>query len=222
MTAENATKPKKLLSLEEARASVSKSLKDRLGKIWDKAMSVTEETQNLPENIKRYPIERPTTELNKAIQNALANKSLNPRKQSINLRQIWHIHDRHGEGNESYADQNPVTKETFMLIPDVLKNFDSVKKGKWTVDSNKQNTRSVEISKAYSDGTVILADAIVDNDGLEIKTMVLKKPTEVRSKHANAPLSSLLSPNSSVLQGSNIPGSGERGTKPANGNIANY
>jgi hypothetical protein len=30
--------------------------------------------------------------------------------------------------------QIPVTKETFMLLPDVLKNFDEVEKGSITVD----------------------------------------------------------------------------------------
>jgi len=172
------------LNLDEARTSVPKGLRDRLEKIWDRAMAVTEETQYLPENIKSHRIGEPTKRLNDAVKEVLKDiprfNNLTLTKQSINLRQTWHIYGRHGDGNENYADQNPITKETFTLIPNVLEDFDTVKKGKWTKNSKGRDVPSIEIYKVYSNGTIILADAIIENNELEIKTMVLKKPTEVK------------------------------------------
>ena len=179
------------VSMSEALAKMSEEMKARLANIWEDAIKITGETEaNLPVNNKNISIGHPTAKLNKAISEVLGTE-INAKEQNITLRQAWHINDKHGVGNEKYMDQNPVTKETFMLIPDVLENFSTVEIGRGTKDSRKQDTRSIVIGRIYSDGTVILANALAGIGKLEIKTMVLKKPTEVSPMNANAPSGSL-------------------------------
>jgi len=210
---EGVAKAKKMLSMEEAKANVSEDMKKRLGEIWDNAMCLTPKTAELPENNAIIPLGRPSKKLNEAISNAL-NDKIKTTEQNITLRQVWHMDDKHGKNNEKFSDQNPITKEIFMLIPDVLENFDKIKEGKRTWKYNKEH-RSVLISKEYSDGTVILADAVIDGSKLEIKTMILKKPAEVRPTNAETLSGSLLSPSPADLTAFNQPGLLSQGTQSA-------
>jgi len=212
MVAKDAKETKILLSMREAQTLVSREMKARLGKIWKKAMQITKKTEYLPENNISIPIGHPTAKLNNAISNALK-EEINATEQNITLRQVWHMDDKHGACNEKYPDQNPVTEEIFILIPNILENFDTVIEGRRTWKDNKEN-RSVLISKGYYDGTVILADAIIDGNRLEIKTMVVKKPTEVSPRNAKASSGSLLSPSPADLTTFNQPGLPSQGSQP--------
>jgi hypothetical protein len=66
---------------------------------------------------------------------------MNITKQVITIKRAWHTNKRHGIGKEKYPNQIPVTKETFMLIPDVLKTFDTVERGMdtWINDKRKDS-----------------------------------------------------------------------------------
>ena len=214
---------KSLPSMEEARAGVSENAKSRLGKIWDAAKRMFNNARKSetspPASNKSISIGRTSENLNKAISEALGTE-INTKNQTITLRQVSHISNKHGLGNEKFADQIPVTKETFTLIPDVLENFDTVEKGKDTWIGNERKN-SVLISKHYSDGSIVLADAIVNDDVLEIKTIVVKKPTEVRPSSAKTPSGSLLSPSPADLTAPSEPALAKSGTQSATRNIQN-
>lgn len=66
-----------------------------------------------------------------------------------------------------------------------------------------------------------MADAIVSNDVLEIKTIVVKKPTEVRPSSAKTPSGSLLSPSPADLTAPSEPALAKSGTQSATRNIQN-
>ncbi|GBU25991.1 hypothetical protein R83H12_02666 [Fibrobacteria bacterium R8-3-H12] len=87
-----------------------------------------------------------------------------------------HIDEIHGIGNEAKPEQIPVTKEMFMLLRDVLKNFDEVAKGTPTAGRD-----SVKITKRYLDGRIVIANAILLKGDLAITMMLAKKPATSRS-----------------------------------------
>jgi hypothetical protein len=201
-------------SMEEAKNAIPKGVRKRLGFIWDKALSKT--TERTIADTKPIPIGNVSIKLNRAISKTLG-KDVNAKKQNITLWQTRHIDKRHGVGKEKYPDQREVTKEIFMLILDVLENFDTVEKGKGTWINEVKP--SILISKHYSDGTIIVANAIIDKNTLWIKTMVVKKPTEVSPRAAKALPGSLLSPSPADLTAPNEPALPSQGTKSVTNNI---
>jgi hypothetical protein len=202
-------------SMEEAKNAIPKGVRKRLGFIWDKALSKT--TERTIADTKPIPIGDISIKLNRAISETLG-RVVSIKKQNITLEQARHIYKRHGVGKEKYPDQKEVTKEMFMLIPDVLENFDTIEKGKDTWETSVKKP-SILISKRYSDGTIILADAVIDKNTLEIKTMVVKKPTEVSPRAAEALPDSLLSPSPADLTAPNEPALPSQGTKSVTDNI---
>jgi len=137
----------------------------------------------LPENNKGEEIGQPSVRLKKTINKVIGNvykkkvlseKLPNTTIQTVTVERTWHIKNRHGEGKEKLIDQISITKDTFMLIPDVLENFDSVEIARDTWERNRRKP-SVTISRHYSDGTIIVADAIIDENTLKIKTMWIEK-----------------------------------------------
>jgi hypothetical protein len=148
-------------SMEEAENDVPKSTRERLGK-------------------KLIPIGDVSIKLNKEISKVLA-KEINAKKQNIRLKDVKHIDEVHGVGRENNPSQIPVTKDMFMLVPDVLENFDDVKKGSETV-----GRESVRVSKNYSDGKAIIANAVLEDGNLSITSMYVKSPTAVRPRAAEA------------------------------------
>jgi hypothetical protein len=184
------TKPKAsrktLKSMEEAKIYVSKGMKSKLGSIWDKGVKIKDKTESkLPKNNKEIPLGIPSKELNYAINKALGTE-VSITEQVVTIERAWHTEKKHGVGKEKLPNQIPVTKETFMLIPDVLESFDTVERGidTWIYDKRKS---SVVIGKRYSDGRIVLANAIVDESKLKIQTMWIEKPAAVSPIHAEAP-----------------------------------
>ena len=210
METENSiTKDKKSLSMEEAKINVSEDMKKKLGEIWDKGLLIANKAEaRLPENNKSESLGHPNKRLRDAIDKELKkiSKSLNADAnkiiQNVTIERGWHAKNKHGEGKEKLGNQISITKEIFILIPDVLETFDSVEIGRDTWEGNRRK-HSVTISKSYSDGTIILADAIIDENTLKIKTMWIERPAGVSSRNAVAPSSSPLSPRSPDLTGNN-------------------
>lgn len=155
-----------LLSMSDALERIPDSQRKVLGDIWDKATALTEDEINCPKNNKPIYIAPPTARLKNEIRKFFG-KNIKLEKQSISFERVYHISDGHGEYKEHAPEQIPVTKERFILMADVLENFDAVE---------KRVNNSVRISKRYSDGEVVVADAILRNGNLAIKTMWIKKP----------------------------------------------
>ena len=135
------------------------SQRKHLEKIWDEA--VNKEGGNA---YKIYFIGNPAQRLLEEIELALG-RSVNAKKQLIQLGYIRHINSRHGIGGMAVDGQTPITKETFALIPDVLKNFDSVEKGHETRGGD-----GVLIRKRYLDGVAVLVNVVPINGNLEIRS----------------------------------------------------
>jgi len=177
---------------------------NRLGEIWDMA----QKTEGMEIDRKPIPIGKVSGKLNKEISRVLR-KKVKAKNQYITLERARHINERHGVGNEKDSGQIPITKKIFMLIPDVLENFDIVEKGSITFD-----LPSVKIAKHYSDGTVVVADAVIGKN-LTIKTMWAKKPDTVRPRDTKVLPGSRLSskPPDSTEFGPLVPNA--QGTHPA-------
>jgi hypothetical protein len=170
-----------LKSMEEAKNDVPEETRKRLGRIWDYALK-QEEPSTKPVSIGIV-----SDRLNKAMFKTLG-KEVNAKNQCIRLKDVKHIDETHGFGKEKNLAQIPVTKDIFMLIPNVLENFDTVEKG-----SESVGRKSVKITKHYSDSRVIVADVILEDRNLNITTMYVKSPTAVSPRNAGAPSDSRLS-----------------------------
>jgi hypothetical protein len=151
-------------SMEEAKNGISENVRNRLGKIWDYALKQEEPS------IKPITIGLVNERLNKAISKTLG-KEIKAEKQYIRLKDVRHIYEAHGAGKENNPAQIPVTKDIFILIPDVLENFDTIERG-----SESVGRESVKITKHYSDGRVVVADVILEDGNLNITTIYVKKP----------------------------------------------
>jgi hypothetical protein len=114
---------KPLRSMEEARSYISEDTRKKLGLMWEHA----QETEYQPVDTKLIPIGRVVENLNKEISRALE-MEVKAEKQYIRFKDVRHFDKVHGVSRENDPMQIPVTKETFMLLPDVLKNFDEVEK----------------------------------------------------------------------------------------------
>ncbi len=175
--------PKNAPSMNEARATVPENTRNRLGNIWD----VAQKTEGKEADRKLISIGKVSNRLNKEASKVLG-KEVKAAGQYIRLKDVRHIDERHGVGKETDPKQIPVTKETFTLIPDVLENFDEIQKG-----SETANRDSVKLTKHYSDGRVIIADAVLEDGNLTITSMFIKSPATVRPKNAETPSGSRLS-----------------------------
>ena len=153
-----------LKSMEEARRDVLLSQRKHLEKIWDEA--VNKEGGNA---YKIYFIGNPAQKLLDEIETVLG-RPVNAKKQLIQLGYIRHINSRHGIGGVAVDGQVPITRETFALIPDVLKSFDSVEKGHDTRGGD-----GILIRKRYSDGTAVLVNVVPINGNLEIRSFRVDK-----------------------------------------------
>jgi hypothetical protein len=161
---------KPLRAMEEAKNYVSEDMRKKLALMWERA----HKTEYQPIDTKLVAIGRVSDNLNKEASRVLR-KEIKAQKQHIRLKDVRHIDEQHGVGNEKTPTQIPVTKDIFMLIPDVLENFDEVKKGSETVGRD-----SIRITKNYSDGKIIIADAVLEDGNLTITSMYVKSPTTVR------------------------------------------
>jgi len=165
-----------LPSMEEARQAIPEGRRKYFEGIWDSGQMVTRATMNDPKNNRPVFIPPPTRRMKDELAR-LFGKDVKAERQSITFERAHHISERHGVGNEKQADQKPVTRETFVLIPDILANFDSVE---------KRPNNSVQISKEYSDGRMVVADAVLSDGNLEIKTMWIKSPAGTNSQRTKA------------------------------------
>jgi hypothetical protein len=192
------TRRKLFKSMEEARNAIPEGVRKKLGNIWDKGVEIKDSAESkLPVNNKEIPLSAASRRLNEAIFKALGVK-MNITEQIVTIKRAWHTNKKHGVGKEKRLNQIPVTRETFMLIPDVLKNFDTVERGMDTWINDKRKS-SVVIGKYYSDGRIVLANAIINNNKLKIQTMWIEKPTAVSPRNAKTPSDSRLSPSPSDL-----------------------
>ncbi|MCL2183945.1 MAG: hypothetical protein FWB85_10815 [Chitinispirillia bacterium] len=150
-----------LPSMEEARRSVQHSHRVHLEKIWDAAI------KNKGDH--PYSLGSPTPRLLEEIGRVLGRK-VNAKHQIITLGYTRHINKSHGVGGRSVAGQVPVTRERFSLIPDVLKNFDTVEVGHETRGGD-----GVLIRKRYADGEAVLVDVVPVKGNLEIRSYRIDK-----------------------------------------------
>jgi hypothetical protein len=172
---------KRLPSMAEARRGVPEDLRDRLEKVWD--------TVNAGKGNPwaRFYFDKPSKRLVDEIKRATG-KDFSIDNQIITLGHIRHINKRHGVDGE-IKSQVPVTKEVFAVIPDALKNFDTVEKS----GKASRGDDVVKIKKRYSDGTMIIADAVLrKNDAqrpnhadLEIRTVYIDKSGKGKASTLN-------------------------------------
>jgi hypothetical protein len=160
-----------LKSMESARNDISENARRKLDKLWELAKT----TDGMLKDRDLIRIGLVSDRLNKAMSEALG-MEVKAEIQYIRLKDVRHIDEVHGVGNEKDSAQIPVTKDMFMLMPDVLKNFSKVEKGSITIDRP-----SVKITKHYSDGRIIIADAVLEDGNLNITSMLAKKPTAIKS-----------------------------------------
>jgi hypothetical protein len=165
---------KMLKSMEEARNAIPEVVRKKLNFMWEHA----QKTDGQAVDTKLIAIGIVSDRLNTAISKELG-KKVKAEIQYIRFKDVRHFDDVHGVGKENDPNQIPVTKEAFMLLPNVLKNFDEVKKGSETV-----GRESVKITKHYSDGRIVIANAVLDGGDLTITDMFIKKPAAVSPRNA--------------------------------------
>jgi len=174
---------KNLPSMEEARAAIPENKRRYFERMWDRAA----ETEGAKIDRVRMAIGKVNSRLNKEASDVLG-KKINAEKQYIRLKDVRHIDEIHGIGKEKDPAQIPVTKEAFILVTDVLENFDEIRKGSETAGRD-----SVKLTRHYSDGKVVIADAVLEDGNFIITSMFIKRPAAVRPKNAETPSGSRLS-----------------------------
>jgi hypothetical protein len=163
-----------LTTIEEARARVPHSQRIYLEKVWNEAVSGNSRGRRFVKKIK--------TELLSEI-NKLLDKPISSNRMLIELNDVRHMRNNHGEGKVSPAKEFPITKETFTLIPDILDNYDSVSKGHRTSYYNPKKGKyepngavGVLIGKNYSNGTAVVVSAVPTYNGdIVIRTFRIDK-----------------------------------------------
>jgi hypothetical protein len=155
---------KRLPSMAEARKDILSSQRKYLERVWDGALNHPEKSPS-----HSFFIGVPTPKLVSEISRVLG-RPVNSKRQVVELGYVRHIKKRHGEGGTAIDGKVPITKELFALIPDILKNFDSVKAGHETTGGD-----GVLITRNYSDGTGIIVEAVPVKGDLEIRSFRIEE-----------------------------------------------
>ncbi len=105
--------------------------------------------------------------------------------QTIDQDQLNHALEEHGVGKETRPNQIPITKDDLKRIPDVLSDYDEIRRGLGKPDGKQQE--GVIFCKKYDDGTVccVEIDWFRRKDNrreLKFQTMWKEKPEEVTEK----------------------------------------
>ena len=105
--------------------------------------------------------------------------------QTIDQDQLNHALEDHGVGKETRPNQIPITKEDLKRIPDVLADYDDIRRGLGKADGKQQE--GVVFCKKYDDGTVccVEIDWFRRKDNrreLKFQTMWKEKPEEDTQK----------------------------------------
>ncbi|MBQ6339041.1 MAG: DUF935 family protein [Kiritimatiellae bacterium] len=101
--------------------------------------------------------------------------------QTIDQDQLNHALEEHGVGKETRPNQIPITEEDLKRIPDVLADYDDIRRGLGKADGKQQE--GVIFCKKYDDGTVccVEIDWFRRKDNrreLKFQTMWKEKPEE--------------------------------------------
>ena len=101
--------------------------------------------------------------------------------QTIDQDQLNHALEEHGVGKETRPNQIPITEEDLKRIPDVLADYDDIRRGLGKADGKQQE--GVIFRKKYDDGTVccVEIDWFRRKDNrreLKFQTMWKEKPEE--------------------------------------------
>jgi len=171
-------------SMEEALESVPEKIRVKLGHGWNMATTEKKDPH------RRLYFNRPSQRLVNEV-NMVLGEYLDIDNQFITHGHIRHINKEHGIGRETSSNQIPVTENVFTLIPHTLENFDNVEKSpRKTSDGHEV----VKITKQYSDGQVVIADAILQKNSpngtnkasLEIRSIYVKELDNGGKERASA------------------------------------
>jgi hypothetical protein len=164
---------KNIKTMEEALANVPEKLKNWIYSVWKSIVANKKVNPKYQQDLGKV------SQKTKDAVKEFYGKNIS--KQIIKPENLRHIYERHGRypKTEIKNGQIPITADIAAVIPNVLANPDSVKKGEPT---NKDGYETVILSKEYADGSFHIVNAILKNNVLEIYTAYVwnREKTEKR------------------------------------------
>lgn len=177
---------KELANLNSPKIRIANSEKDVLNFI--------ETAKKIPNNLKLYFGKIDTYIANK-IQGTLG---INVTNYNISLKTdaIRHIMNNHTNSNrENSRGQIPITSDDILNIPDIINNYDTIKKSGTT----EQNKDTITFEKNIDGNTVVVTYVSDKHNNLEIQTMYKFKNNKKRNVSPASNVPSTLNPTSETV-----------------------
>lgn len=192
---------KELENLNSPKIRIANSEKD--------VLTFIETAKKIPNNLKLYFGKISTNVANKI--QATLGINLNNYNISLKTDAIRHIMNNHSNANrENSRGQIPITENDILNIPDIINNYDSIKKSGRT----EQNKDAITFLKNIDGNTIVVTYVSDKHNNLEIQTMYKFKNNKKRNVSPASNVLSTLNPTSETVSSivpseNNIPQNGK-------------